>query len=847
MKNLFHISLVLVLFSTTIFAQTSFVKEAAFIPSEVLVRLKPHHQIETLMNRHQNQRGASTDLKIKKVISEELGIYLLSFNEKAIGINSVVDEMFDSPEVFQVQKNHKITWRSTTPNDPQYNQQWQYDNTGQSGGTSGADIDMDLAWDITTGGTTTDGDEIVVCIIDDGLDTNHPDFGDNLWINTGETPNNGVDDDNNGYVDDRLGWNAYSNNDDLGDGGQGGGHGTPVAGIVGAKGNNGVGVSGVSWNVKLMIVVGGGNEAEALAAYAYPHKMRQMYNQSNGQNGAFVVATNASWGVDNGQPSNAPLWCDFYDDLGSVGILNAGATANANTNVDNDGDLPTACSSDYIISVTNMNHNDTKVTDAGYGATTIDLGAFGQGTWTVAAGGGYEGFGGTSGATPHVAGTIGLLYAVDCPSFIALSKSNPGAAALAIKQYIMDGTDSNASLQGITVSGGRLNVHGAIQQLQNNCSGGSACARPVSIATSNVSETAATVTWTGNGDSYNIRYREVGTTNWTTNTSNSNSFTINNLTSCKNYEIQIQAVCNSETSTWSSSVSFNTLGCTTNASLTLTIIPDDYGSETTWSITSSGITHESGGPYTDFNSDPIVVQFTLAEGCYDFNIADTYGDGMCCEFGNGSYALVNSEGTTLVSGGSFGFSQTQNFCVQNSASLPVELADFKAFQKDDEIIVAWTTLHESEGTSFELWESSNGQDWTILEKKTNRFSSIEEKSYEVFDRQITIGSNYYRLDQYAKDGQLEQSQTRNVVIEKPSHPISIFPNPVTDQQLFVKNAMGLKTVRLVDLTGKEVWRQAYKSVEMLTLRLDLPSGLSGIYSLILEMEEGIQVEKVVVH
>ncbi len=443
--------------------------EPVYAEGEILVQLQPKTPLNQFLKSFQSYKGKSTGLKVKKVVSKSLDIYLLEFNPSKAKHADFSSQIFHHKDVRIVQNNHKVSLRNT-PNDTQFNQQWQYINTGQSGGTAGADIDADLAWDITTGGTNTDGDEIVVCVIDDGLQENHPDFGDNVWVNTNEIPNNNIDDDNNGYVDDYKGWNTYQNNDNLND--PGNWHGTPVAGIIGAKGNNGTGVAGVNWNVKIMFVVGGGNEAEAIAAYTYPLEMRKLYNETNGAKGAFVVSTNASWGIDGGKASDAPLWCNMYEQLGAQGILSAGATVNANTNVDVDGDLPTQCSSNYLLSVTNMNHNDQKVTQAGYGATSIDLGAFGEGTHTVAIGSSYEGFGGTSGATPHVAGTIALLYSAPCSNFTALSKTNPGAAALAVRNYILDGTDSNTSLQGITTSGGRLNVHKALQELMNaNCSG----------------------------------------------------------------------------------------------------------------------------------------------------------------------------------------------------------------------------------------------------------------------------------------------------------------------------------------------------------------------------------------
>ncbi|MGB1217751.1 MAG: S8 family serine peptidase, partial [Saprospiraceae bacterium] len=389
-----------------------------------------------------------------------------------------------------------------------------YNNTGQSGGTPGADIDMDEAWDIATGGLTPMGDTIVAAVIDDGINIGHTDFGSNRWYNYAEIPNDGIDNDNNGYVDDYLGWDSYNDNDSVEESGS---HGTPVAGIVGAKGNNGNGVAGVNWDVKLMIIQGGGNEANALAAYGYAYSFRKRYNETGGQEGAYVVATNASWGTDFGQAADAPLWCGFYDILGQEGVINCGATINGNNNVDVEGDLPTTCPSDYLIAVTNMNHNDVKVTGAGYGSTHIDLGAFGDGTYAPSITNSYGGFGGTSGATPHVTGVAALMHSVNCPSFTALMKADPAAATLLIKQYILDGVDNNASLSGISVTEGRLNAKNALQAIMDNCSP-SNCYVPYYLLTSNITDTSVDLDYTvGPGtDLVHLQYRILGTPTWTT-------------------------------------------------------------------------------------------------------------------------------------------------------------------------------------------------------------------------------------------------------------------------------------------------------------------------------------------
>ena len=644
-------------------------KTPSFVKGELLIQMQPSVSPDILVKEFENVNGIVTQLTVKKQVVRLMNIWLFSFDHTAISHEHLSKVLFHHPQVKIVQNNHHVHYRNT-PNDTDFAQQWQYINDGSIGGIAGADIDADLAWDITTGGTTTDGDEIVVCVIDDGIDLAHSDFGDNLWQNTAEIPNNGIDDDGNGFVDDFLGWNAYDDNDVLdGDGS----HGTPVAGIVGAQGNNNNGVAGVNWDVKIMVVVGGGAEAQALAAYAYPMEMRKRYNDSNGAEGAFVVATNASWGIDFGQPSDAPLWCAMYDEIGSYGVLNAGATANANVNVEVDGDLPTACPSDYIIAVTNMNWNDEKVTDAGYGATSIDLGAFGEGTYTTALGDTYGGFGGTSGATPHVAGTIGLLYSVNCTDFIALAKSEPGTAALLAKQYIMDGTDANANLQGITVSGGRLNMRGAIDQLVDNCGNESDfCFPPNNLTSSNITDDSFTASWeaTDSANSYIIAITNVtDNTLISSDTTTMLTYTFNNLESCTMYEVNISAVCGVDNSSVSRTITVTTTG---NNILQFVITVDDFGSETGWSVVNDNNTVvASGGGYPDSQSGAeFTDSFCLLEGCYDFIITDAFGDGICCAEGNGSYELIYN-GEVLASGSEFEFEETTNFCIEAACSTSV--------------------------------------------------------------------------------------------------------------------------------------------------------------------------------
>jgi subtilisin family serine protease len=555
MKKFFLLSLFIISCLSANIAQ-----KLTYVQGELLIQPMPGVKLQQWTKEWQVFNNVATQFTVQEQVSEPLNVWRCTFDFTKIDQYKLLAAIRQDKNIAIAQFNHLVESRSTVPNDPQFELQWYHFNVGQSGGTPGEDLDSDLAWDITTGGVTPTGDTIVVCIIDDGLSTAHPDFGNNIWVNHREIPNNGKDDDNNGYIDDYRGWNILRGNDLIDNRTV---HGTPIAGIIGAKGNNNIGVAGVNWNVKLMIVAGvPETEAQALTAYSYPLTMRRRYNTSGGTQGAFVVATNSSWGTPFAFARDAPLWCAMYDSLGTHGILNAAATANANINVEERGDLPTTCPSDFLIGVTNIDKQGNLFADAGFGTTSVDLAAYGDNVWTTRSPTEYGTFTGTSYATPQVAGAIALLYSAPCRNFASLYKSDPKAAALFARQFILQGVNRSGALANFTVTGGKLNLYNALQQLTAACT---ECFPPTSIAATNLTDKAATLTWVKNAEisRTDLRWRAVGAATWTEILNANSPVTLNNLMACKDYEFQLKHYCTGTAQEYSKSVVFKTDGCCT--------------------------------------------------------------------------------------------------------------------------------------------------------------------------------------------------------------------------------------------------------------------------------------------
>ncbi len=359
-----------------------------------------------------------------------------------------------------------LYYPNLVPNDARYPEQWALNNTGQpevdSGtgmivpGVPGADMDAERAWNISTG-----SDRVVIAVLDTGIDIRHPDLAANIFTNPNEIPNNNVDDDGNGFVDDVNGWDFVGN-------GQAGpdndpadpedpGHGTAVAGCIGAVGGNGIGIAGTAWNVSMLPLKIGGDGPGGLPGFAilgaieYCTLMRTQY-------GINIVATNNSYGAlrpadFDDLDSAQEIAIQDSTDAGIIFVASAGNDA-----VDNDSAArayPASYPNPDIISVAATTNRDTLASFSNYGRTSVDVGAPGEQVLTTAVGGGYALINGASFSGPYTAGVVAMIASVN--RFLTKEQ---------IKAIVLNSVDVLPQLQGLVLTNGRVNLFKALQNAQ---------------------------------------------------------------------------------------------------------------------------------------------------------------------------------------------------------------------------------------------------------------------------------------------------------------------------------------------------------------------------------------------
>jgi len=456
--------------------------DLGYVPGELLVRFAPKTDGTQLSMAEKNQIMSSLgEATVKGTYRIVPGLSHVKLPE-GITVEQAIKRLSKTGGIMYAQPNHYLMLCST-PDDPKFGDLWGMNNTCQTvcgeSGTMDADIDAPEAWDIET-----DASEIIVAVIDSGVDYTHEDLKDNMWINPGEDhPPLGVvgpedfdgvnDDENydnegNPLIDDLYGYDFCTigtkvRDSDPMDDDPLGRHGTLMAGVIGAVGNNGIGVTGVCWKVKIMALrsflnnTNFGEESDAIACIQYAI-----------DKGAKVISN--SWGRYYYEQPYYSLW-DAIASADENGILFIAAVNNFGDNVDKKPFYPACYSLGNIISVMSTDYDDYRavwwgIYSSNYGATSVDLAAPGTCIWScvppAVRGVNYEAGDGTSMSTPYVSGACALVWA-----------TNPLLSHVEVKGIILNTVDKKEQLENdpqlgrLCVTGGRLNLNNALLMAQD--------------------------------------------------------------------------------------------------------------------------------------------------------------------------------------------------------------------------------------------------------------------------------------------------------------------------------------------------------------------------------------------
>lgn len=325
-------------------------------------------------------------------------------------------------------------YESGQPNDPQFVDQWALNNIGQNGGKAKADIDALKAWTKTQGSK-----DVVVAVLDSGVDYTHVDLRSNMWLRPDEVP---------AYVDDELGTfndlRGFDIADDVGDPMDENGHGTHCAGVIGAEGDNSEGIAGINWKVRIMPLKflgrsGYGSTKGAIEAinYAIDRKKR----------GVNVRVISASWGSTR----SSKALRDAIAAAGDAGILFVAAAGNNGTDNDKRPHYPSNYDLPNVISVAALDRADELTSFSNFGAKTVHIAAPGKDILSTWLNDEYREASGTSMATPQVAGVAALVIA-----------ANPKISVAKLRERLLNSVDKLDGLKGKVASGGRLNAAKAL-------------------------------------------------------------------------------------------------------------------------------------------------------------------------------------------------------------------------------------------------------------------------------------------------------------------------------------------------------------------------------------------------
>lgn len=467
--GIFKWAVVFFTFSSHLYAYEIKNLDKPHIPNQVIIKFKVNatHKVGALAVEKisaLSRLGGKVEHQFKSSDS-----YLISFDKQvdAKTLKNNVDALASEFEIEYAEANTVLTM-DVIPNDPRFKESYGLYNDGSKVGNIQA-ID---AWEQTKGSSS-----VLVAVIDTGIDYNHEDLKDNLWTNPGESGDdaegkpkfsNGIDDDNNGYIDDYRGWNFVNNTNNPWDDA---GHGTHCAGVIGAKGNNALGTSGVNWNVSLMGLKflngqGSGSLADAVKALEYATMMK-------------VFLTSNSWG-GGGYSDTMMLALKNAESHGMLFIAAAG-----NNHSDNDASphYPSSYEVSNVIAVAASDQNDALASFSNYGKKSVHVAAPGVGILSSYPPNTYKLLSGTSMATPFVAGLAALVKSL-----------YPELTGAEIKKRILSSSDAVNGMKTRLITGARINATSALANDHTPPSS----VKNISIISSEIN--SLTMTWSPSGD-----------------------------------------------------------------------------------------------------------------------------------------------------------------------------------------------------------------------------------------------------------------------------------------------------------------------------------------------------------
>lgn len=465
------------------------------LPTELIIQLEPGTE-------------PALDPKQYELLSSTFNVFRLRFSRVGDATTFYEDNLMkENTQVLHY--NYRIQFRDTVPNDPEFDLQYALQNRLDEG----IDVQATDAWDIARGGVTARGDTIVIAVIDDGVAIDHSDLNRNIFEHRNEIGGTGLDNDDNGYVDDLNGWNVRDDNGQL----IAARHGTGVAGIIGARGNNDTLITGVNWETKILPVTMGEDAtvAEVIKAYEYILDQRRLYNETAGEKGAYIVAANNSFGLEGFTYDSAPYWCDFFDTLGQEGIITIAAAPNRIFDIDEIGDLPTVCPSPYLVTVASSNFA-LEWDESGISTEHVDVTSFGGNILTL----GLDNStafsqNSTSSAAAMVSGLVGLMYSVPCPDFTNDIHDDLSLVYEPVRETIFQGVEEKPFLTNKTQTGGITNFYETLRALAEPCD---TCVAPQDVRFSfiNTDEDSILIEPTLLSDSLIWLQRQSGTRFWDT-------------------------------------------------------------------------------------------------------------------------------------------------------------------------------------------------------------------------------------------------------------------------------------------------------------------------------------------